>query len=79
MTNSADPDQLASKKPTDLDLHCLQRQGISGLMLTQQRLRSVWVFMQSDQSSFSNAQADLNLCCVYMSEGTFSDFVARMT
>ena len=28
--NSADPDQLASKKPTDLDLHYLQRQGISG-------------------------------------------------
>ena len=29
MTNSADPDQLASslQKPTDLDLHCLQRQG----------------------------------------------------
>ena len=26
MANSADPDQLAS----DLDLHCLQRQGISG-------------------------------------------------
>ena len=24
MTKSADPDQLASKKPTDLDLHCLQ-------------------------------------------------------
>ena len=33
MTNSADPDQLASedlKKPTDLDLHCLQKKGISG-------------------------------------------------
>ena len=36
MTNSADPDQLASfqiswllKKPTDLDLHCFQRQGMS--------------------------------------------------
>ena len=28
MANSADPDQL--KKPTGLDLHCLQRQGISG-------------------------------------------------
>ena len=31
MTNSVDPDQLASedfKKPTDLDLHCLQRQDI---------------------------------------------------
>ena len=26
MTNSADPDQLAS--PTDLDLHCLLRQGM---------------------------------------------------
>ena len=32
MTNSAYPEQLASSevKPTDLDLHCLQRQGISG-------------------------------------------------
>ena len=30
MANSADPDQLASKKPTDLDLHCLERQSISG-------------------------------------------------
>ena len=29
MTNSADPDQ----KPTDLDLHCLQMQGISGLSM----------------------------------------------
>ena len=24
MANSVDPDQLASKKPTDLDLPCLQ-------------------------------------------------------
>ena len=23
MANSADPDQLASRKPADLDLHCL--------------------------------------------------------
>ena len=31
MTNSADPDQLASSeaKPTDLDLHSLLRQGMS--------------------------------------------------
>ena len=29
MTNSADPDQLAPQKPTDLDLHCLLRQGMS--------------------------------------------------
>ena len=40
MANSADPDQLASseaswllQKPTDLDLHCLQRQGISGFSM----------------------------------------------
>ena len=29
MVNSADPDQLASLKLTDLDLHFLQMQGIS--------------------------------------------------
>ena len=28
MTNSADPDQLALQKPTDLDLHSLQRQDV---------------------------------------------------
>ena len=32
MTNSADPD---SRLPTDLDLHCLQRQGISGFSRTR--------------------------------------------
>ena len=31
MANSADPDQ----KPTDLDLHCLRMQGISGLSMTR--------------------------------------------
>ena len=32
MTNNVDPDQLASSeaKFSDLELHCLQRQGISG-------------------------------------------------
>ena len=38
MTNSADPDQLASwllQKPTVLDLHCLQRQGISRFSRTR--------------------------------------------
>ena len=30
MANIADPDQLASQKPTDLDLHCLQMQVIPG-------------------------------------------------
>ena len=35
MINSADPDQLASEKPTDLDLHCMQRQGIFGFGWTR--------------------------------------------
>ena len=34
MTNSADPDQLAFQKPTDLDLHHSQKQGISGFGMT---------------------------------------------
>ena len=36
MANSADPEKPTDlKKPTDLDLHCLQRQGISGLSRTR--------------------------------------------
>ena len=35
MANSADPDQLASQKPSDLDLHCLQRQVISRFSRTK--------------------------------------------
>ena len=30
MANSADPDQLAFQKPTDLDLHCLQNRVYPG-------------------------------------------------
>ena len=39
MANSADPDQLA-QKPTDLDLHCLQRQGKSGFSRTRVNLQN---------------------------------------
>ena len=35
MANNADSDQLASSEATDLDLHCLQRQGISGFNRTR--------------------------------------------
>ena len=35
MANSADPDQLASSEPTDLDLCCLKRQGMSGFSRTR--------------------------------------------
>ena len=34
MANSADPDQLV-QKPTDLDIHCLDRQDISGSSRTR--------------------------------------------
>ena len=41
MANSADPDQLAFfQKPADLDLHCLQRQDLSGFSRT--RVNAVW-------------------------------------
>ena len=35
MTNSADPISWLPQKPTDLDLHCLQWQGISGFSRTR--------------------------------------------
>ena len=38
MVKSADPDQLAS---SDLDLHCLQRQGISGFSWTSVKVCGV--------------------------------------
>ena len=43
MTNSADPDQLASSEPTDLYLRCLQRQGISGFSRTRVNGLKAWV------------------------------------
>ena len=38
MANSVDPDQLASLKPTDLDLHCLQRQNKYGFSRTRVKI-----------------------------------------
>ena len=53
MANSADPDQLAFQKPTDLDLHCLQRQGISGFSRTKVKVR-VWVSLCRNICIFSS-------------------------
>ena len=39
MANSADPDQLAS---TDLDLHCLLRQGISRFSRTRVKCKGIF-------------------------------------
>ena len=35
MANSVDPDQFFFQKPTDLDLHCLQKQDISEVSRTR--------------------------------------------
>ena len=43
MANSADPDQ----KPTDLDLHRLQRQGISGFSMTRVNCKILGPVVQS--------------------------------
>ena len=43
MTNSANPDQLASSLEANyLDLHCLQRQGISGFSRTRINVPSIY-------------------------------------
>ena len=54
MANSADPDQLAS---TDLDLHCLQMQGVSGFSRTmvKRQLYSHGMFLLSLSSSTRSA------------------------
>ena len=46
MANSADPDQ----KPTDLDLHCLQKQDISGFSRT--RVKRKFLFIVPDKAFF---------------------------
>ena len=47
MANSADPDQLAS---TDLDLHCLQRQGISRFSRT--RVKVSWRGVSNEYTQY---------------------------
>ena len=42
MSNSADPDQLASSEANDLDLHWLQKQGISGFSRTRVKIK-LWL------------------------------------
>ena len=44
MANSADLDQLASSE-ADLDLHCLQRQGISGFSRTRVNIKTTNLYV----------------------------------
>ena len=41
MKNIVDPDQLASKKPADLDLHCFQNWIISGFRMDKVKIASL--------------------------------------
>ena len=50
MANNADSDQLASSEPIDLDLHCLQRQDISGFSRTRVKQRNVFWCLKSQGS-----------------------------
>ena len=52
MTNSADPE-----KPTDLYLHCLQSQDISGFSRT--RVNQIVLI-------FFSLETNENVCCVYL-------------
>ena len=49
MANSADLDQLAFQRPTDMDLHCLQRQGISGFSRTRVKVLIRIILVNSQQ------------------------------
>ena len=42
MTNSAAPDQ----KPTELELHCLQRLDISGVGMTRVKVQAIFILGQ---------------------------------
>ena len=59
MANSTDPDQLLLQKPTDLGLHCLKRQGISGFSRTRVKIQ---IANNVDCDQCMDAHADLCLC-----------------
>ena len=49
MANSAVQISWLLKKPTDLDLHCLQRQGISGFSRTRVKMRQYYHCLSSEK------------------------------
>ena len=55
------------QKPTDLDLHCLQRQGISGFSRTRVNLipSLIWHYGESKKCSLSDykSRSDYNIWC----------------
>ena len=80
MANSADPDQLASS--TDLDLHCLQRQGISGFsrtrvkVITNKTIVQYFVFV-TKISKFINEMQNIFMT-VYESIACLGDLFHRL-
>ena len=71
MANSVDPDQLVSillQKPTDLDLHYLQRQDISGfsrtrvniyIMYEENYIQLTLVISNTDNSNYCFSQTKI--------------------
>ena len=55
MAKSADPDQLAS---SDLDLHCLQRQGISGFSRTKPFDKTKIMKFKQHSVNFDSAETE---------------------
>ena len=53
MPNSADPDQLATSEANELDLHCLQRQGISGFIMEAILKFSNWHLLPNPKSNWA--------------------------
>ena len=62
MANSAEPDQLAS----DLNLHCLQRQGISWFSRTMVKEPSITEAYNSLNLNAEQSNEDLHFSCIYL-------------
>ena len=63
IANSADPDQLASLKPTDLDVHCLKKQGISGFSRINSLKFCTRTYAAGCQQPFCCCQQTINSHC----------------
>ena len=74
MTNSADPDSWLLQKPADLDLHCLQRQDVSGFSRTRAKHA---VVMNVDKVSM--IQLCSRHCRIYTANDVDPDWTLQIT
>ena len=80
MANNADPGQM----PTDLDLHCLQSQSISGFSRTRIFVLTLWVKFSADDIlkyfSYFSQKTEFGICikCQNLSSGEFAARVVKV-